>query len=223
LINGWLWLTLALITLNWLSVWFEWRIPNLISKPGVIITLLVWFTSISGSRMPAVLFGIGLAFSLAGDLLLMMPDSFFLFGAAAFILAHGAYIAGFNQPLPQISMPLITVAVIFFSLLIIVYAVIWRGLKSSMAFRKVNALLSVYGGVIGLMVLSAISTVLRPDWQTGASGLAVSGALLFLFSDILLVVDRFNEPMPSARLWKRMSYQLGQLALAAAVLLNFSQ
>ena len=203
-------------------VWFEWRIPNLVSKPGVIAAMLAWFTSISGFRTPAVWFGLGLAFSLAGDILLMLPARFFLFGMAAFALTHIAYIAGFNQPLPQMSPGLIALLVIFLSITVFIYAALRRGVRSTPAFRRMTAPISAYSLVISLMVLSALSTLMRTDWRPLASGLAVSGALLFLFSDILLAADRFIKPIPTARLWKRMSYQLSQLALAAAALLNFS-
>ena len=40
MINPWLWLTLAFIVLNWLAVWFEWRVLNLASKPAVIAATL---------------------------------------------------------------------------------------------------------------------------------------------------------------------------------------
>ena len=69
------------------------------------------------------------------------------------------------------------------------------------------------------MVFSAIWTLFRLDWKAPASGLAASGALLFLCSDILLAVDRFAYPFPRSRLWVRVTYHLGQLALAAGAAL----
>ena len=41
-------------------------------------------------------------------------------------------------------------------------------------------------------------------------------------ADVLLAVDRFIRPMPGARVWKRITYQLGQLGIIAGVLLTFS-
>jgi len=83
--------------------------------------------------------------------------------------------------------------------------------------------LALYSLVISLMVFSALSTLSRSDWAPGAAGLTASGALLFLFSDILLAVDRFVKPIPPARLWKRVAYQLGQLALTAGAMLHFGR
>ena len=223
MVNAWFWLTLALIALNWLAVWFEWRWVNLASKPGVIAAMLVWYASVCGCRPPALWFGLGLAFSLAGDVLLMMPNRFFLYGTAAFMLAHGAYILGFNQPPPEFSLIMISLFVAFLSLMLIIYAALRQGIKSSPAFRRMAVPLAVYSLVISLMVLSALSTLFRPQWQPNATGLVVSGALLFLFSDILLAFDRFVQSLPPARLWKRVAYQLGQLALVAGAMVHFSR
>jgi uncharacterized membrane protein YhhN len=222
-VNAWFWMTLALIALNWLAVWFEWRRVNLASKPGVIAAMLAWYASVCGCQPPALWFGLGLVFSLAGDILLMLPNRFFLYGTAAFMLAHAAYILGFNQPPPEFTLGMISLFAAFLSLMAIIYAVLRRGITSSPAFRRMAAPLAVYSLVISLMVLSSFFTLFRPDWQPYASGLVVSGALLFLFSDILLAVDRFVQPLPPARLWKRVAYQLGQLALVAGAMVHFSR
>jgi len=68
-------------------------------------------------------------------------------------------------------------------------------------------------------LFSALWTLFRPDWTASASGLAASGALLFLCSDILLAVDRFAYRFPHARLWVRVTYHLGQLALVGGAAL----
>ncbi|MBN2470216.1 MAG: lysoplasmalogenase [Anaerolineae bacterium] len=223
MINAWLALALLLTAVNWLSVWHSWRVPNLLSKPAVIVAMLAWYFSACGCRTPSAWFAAGLAFSLAGDILLMLPNRFFLYGAAAFMLAHAAYIIGFNQPFPVFDLRAIALFAVFISLMAIVYGVLRRGVKSSPAFRRMISPLAIYSAVISLMVFSALATLFRPDWQPAASGLAASGALLFLFSDILLAADRFIQPYPGARLWKRVAYHLGQLALAAGALIHFSR
>jgi len=139
------------------------------------------------------------------------------------MLAHGAYILGFNQPPPEFSLIMISLFVAFLSLMLIIYAALRQGIKSSPAFRRMAGPLALYSLVISLMVFSALTTLFRSDWRPDAAGLMVSGAMLFLFSDILLAVDRFVQPIPPARLWKRVAYQLGQLALTAGALLHFTR
>lgn len=223
MVNAWFLLTLALIGINWLSIWFEWRVPNLLTKPAVILSMLIWVLGMGGLDTPSLWFAIGLIFSLAGDILLMLPNRFFLYGTVAFMLAHIAYFAGFNQPLPDITLALMAGMLAFAAMMLLVYAALRRGVKSSPAFRRMAGPLAVYSLAISLMVFSAAATLFRPDWRPPAAGLAASGAILFLFSDILLAVDRFVQPLPAARLWKRVAYQLGQLALVAGALVNFSR
>ena len=85
------------MAINWLAVWFGWRTANFISKPFIILALLGWFFSTAGFSFPALWFGIGLTFALLGDTLLMFKGKSFLFGMAAFMRTHIAYILGFNQ------------------------------------------------------------------------------------------------------------------------------
>jgi hypothetical protein len=62
------------------------------------------------------------------------------------------------------------------------------------------------------------------NWKTAnyLSKPAIILALLFLFLDVLLAVDRLIWPLATARLWKRFTYQLDQLAIIAGALLTFS-
>jgi uncharacterized membrane protein YhhN len=77
----------------------------------------------------------------------------------------------------------------------------------------------VYAGAISAMLLMGTGTLFRPAWDAEAAVLAACGALLFTFSDLYLAFDRFVEPIPGARLMVRITYHLGQLALAAGVIL----
>ena len=82
--------------------------------------------------------------------------------------------------------------------------------------------LITYNLLILVMVISALTTHFRAGWTPVSAGLVSCGAVLFLFSDALLAYDRFIQPLPTARLWKRVTYQLAQLAIIAGVLINFS-
>lgn len=210
------------MTANWLAVWFEWKIVNYLSKPAIIVALLSWFLSNAGLSLPALWFGIGLIFALIGDTFLLFKGKSFLFGMAAFMLTHIAYSIGFNQYLSQLSPAMIGAILIVFSLWVWVFAALRQGALPNPAYRKMEMPLIAYNLLILVMVISALLTNLRDDWQPVSAGLVASGALLFLFSDALLAFDRFIRPLPTARLWKRVTYQLGQLAIIAGVLLNFS-
>jgi uncharacterized membrane protein YhhN len=70
-----------------------------------MITLFLWLWTSAGLSGALLWFGVGIIFSLAGDILLMLSlDRFFIFGLIAFLLAHAAYVVGFNIPLPGLSL-----------------------------------------------------------------------------------------------------------------------
>ncbi|MDP2989997.1 MAG: lysoplasmalogenase [Kiritimatiellota bacterium] len=222
MLNQWFFLALIFMGLNWLAIWFDWKLANYLSKPAIILALLGWFFSTAGLSFPALWFGIGLAFALAGDTLLLFPGKCFLYGTTAFMVTHIAYIIGFNQSLPVMSPAIIALIMISFSLWVLIFTILRRAARSNEAYRTIEIPLIVYNLMILLMVISALTTKFRSEWLPAASALVSCGALLFLFSDVLLAVDRFIQPLPTARLWKRVTYQLGQLAIIAGVLLTFS-
>ena len=81
--------------------WFKLEV---IAKPGVMISLFLWLLLSTGLDGVLLWFGAGILLSLVGDVLLMISlDKFFLGGLVAFLLAHIAYIVGFNIPIPAIN------------------------------------------------------------------------------------------------------------------------
>src|SRR5574340_1118363 len=96
---GWYAGTLGFAAADWLAVgmgWVRWR---KFTKPIVMLTLIAGFTVAGGWRGDGVWFGLGLVFSLIGDVFLMLPPSYFMAGLGAFLVVHIAYIIGFNQSL----------------------------------------------------------------------------------------------------------------------------
>jgi uncharacterized membrane protein YhhN len=222
LLNLWFLLAIFFMAINWLAVWFGWNTANYITKPGIILALLGWFFSNAGFSFPALWFGIGLVFALVGDTLLMFKGKAFLFGMAAFMGTHIAYIIGFDQEFSFMNPGIYATAMIVFSLWMLVFATLRKGALPNPEYRKMEVPLIGYNLLILAMVISALTTNFRTGWQPISVGLVSCGAVLFLFSDALLAFDRFIQPLPTARLWKRVTYQLGQLAIIAGVLITFS-
>jgi uncharacterized membrane protein YhhN len=170
-----------------------------------------------------VWFGLALLFSLIGDVALLFSRRFFMAGLGAFLIAHIFYIVGFNQSIPAMqagSLVLLAgVAVIFF----LTRRRIMRGLERRSAPTLLKTAVSIYSVVLGLMLLSALLTLLRPDWPSAAGGLVSLGAGLFFCSDSLLAVDRFDQPIPNGQLFVHMTYHLGQIALIGGALLRYAR
>lgn len=86
-----LWLSLAFIfaSLEWLAVWGGWRRLEYFAKPAVMVCLFLWLYASTGLHGNTLWFGLGILFSLAGDVLLMVSlDRVFLFGLIAGVISQ---------------------------------------------------------------------------------------------------------------------------------------
>ena len=180
------------------------------------------------SSLPLICFGLGIFFSLAGDVFLMISyarfsDRWFLPGLVAFLCAHVSYIIGLNTPLPNVS-PIwsLGLAVILALTAARILRRIIAGVRQKGLPRLVRPV-GLYGTVITLMLLSALLTLNNTDWKISAAGLVAVGAILFYFSDVLLAWNKFVNPIKNGRLANMILYHLGQAALVAGVLIQFAK
>jgi uncharacterized membrane protein YhhN len=167
-------------------------------------------------------FGLALVFSLLGDVALLFPRRLFMAGLCAFLIAHICYIVGFNQSLPALqagSLVLLAgVAVLFY----LIHRRINRSLNQHSEPLLLKMAVTTYSLVLSLMLLSALLTLLRPDWPPAAALLVSLGAALFFCSDTLLALDRFDRPIPNGQMFVHMAYHLGQVALIGGALLRYA-
>ncbi|MCS7010559.1 MAG: lysoplasmalogenase [Anaerolineales bacterium] len=220
-----IWLVvLGMAALDWIAVGRGWRKIEYFAKPMTLALLLAIFV-LEGklANGPLISFGLGFLLSLLGDIFLMLTDRWFLAGLAAFLLAHLAYIVGFNLPIPQVDpcwSSVIALTLAFSAGRILQRILI--GLRVQ-GLERLTAPVVLYGAVITFMLLSALLTFFRPEWSVSASLLAFVGALLFYISDIILAWNKFVAPVRHGRLWNIMTYHLGQTALALAAVLQFAR
>jgi uncharacterized membrane protein YhhN len=205
---------------NWLAVARKWRPLEYVSKPLVMLLLLAWLWQAGSLRGWMLWFAAGVVFSLAGDILLMLPRDLFVAGLASFLLAGVAYIVGFNPTFPPIN-PLT------FALAAAVGLVAWRvharicaGLRAREGSAFAIPVLA-YSIVLTLMVLSALLTFARPEWHRLHVLIVSCGAVSFLVSDSLLAWDRFVVPLSHASLKVMVTYHLGQIGILAGAALHF--
>jgi uncharacterized membrane protein YhhN len=188
------------------------------AKPAAMIALFLWLWTSAGLQGALFWFGLGILFSLAGDILLMFSvDRFFLAGLAAFLCAQLAYVIGFNTPLSPLSAWGFLLAVII-------------GINGVRVLRRILAAqgpsqlrfpIILYGVVISLMLLSALIKLTDLSWNAVAALLVSLGAFLFYLSDIILAWMKFAAPVRHGPIYNMLSYHLGQIALIAGVVLQF--
>jgi uncharacterized membrane protein YhhN len=151
---------------------------------------------------------LGLVFSLAGDIFLMLPADRFREGLASFLAAHACYIAAFTSRTGFHADLVPTVAFGTFGLLLL--RLIWPGVPDRLRVPVV-----LYVAVILAMAVQAAGRALRMHGVS--SVLAASGAGLFVVSDALLAWDRFRASFRSSRAAVLSTYFLAQWLIALSV------
>ena len=204
---------LAFAILDWLAVGFGWQKTKYATKPLVMLVLLVWILLNGGMQYPLILFTLGAVFSLLGDIWLMLPGNFFLAGLVSFLIAHIMYIVGFISGAVLVTPLLVLISILVIAAAVIVMRKIRRGVYNQTGARRLRWSVTIYGVVISLMLLSALSTIGRPGWNMTDSLTIALGAVLFYASDTMLAYDRFVKPIQHGRLYVRITYHLGQLLL----------
>lgn len=205
--------------IDWAAVYAGWKKLEYFAKPGAMVALIGWLWAFGGLEGQLIWFGLGLVFSLAGDIFLMLPKEQFIPGLTAFLIAHIAYIVALNPSPPPLNVA---------SLLLVLLA----GFSAQQIFRRIfksvarsgrpgqKTPVALYAGAIFLMLLSALGTLIRTEWHPFSALLVSAGALLFFISDTLLAWNRFVGALARARFKVIVTYHLGQIGLIAGAVLQ---
>lgn len=209
-------LTPVAAILNWVAVETRNKPLEIAAKPAVILFLFFWLWSLTGLKSIALFFGVGLLFSLAGDIFLLLPRQQFLLGLLSFLIAHLFYIAGFSTSFPPISLPVFILA----AMIVLAGGEVLRRVRASLLAggnKRLVLPIVIYSLIIGMMLLSALMTLVNETWSAGAALSASAGALLFFISDSLLAWNKFVEPVKRGRLAVMITYHLGQALITIGV------
>lgn len=151
---------------------------------------------------------VALVFSLAGDVLLMLPSDRFREGLSSFLVAHGLYVVAFASTAGVQLAPIVLLT------LAIAGAAVYRALWPTLGAMKIPV--AVYVVAIGAMCWQA-----GGQWLAFGSGwalLAFLGALCFAVSDTALAWNRFVAPLPRAQRVVLGTYYPAQLLIALSAL-----
>ena len=180
---------------------------KLLTKPWPVLALAaaVWSRGGSGA---ARLIAWGLLAGAAGDVCLALPNAF-LPGMIAFAVGHALYVAAFlrweRTPAPLLLAP------------VGLYAAtgLWLMLPGAGALALP---LTVYVTVIAAMIWRAAACALQQRESALLRWGPLAGALLFGFSDTLIGIHRFTQPLPGAAFSIILTYWAGQALFAAAAI-----
>ena len=205
--------------LDWYAVYRGWKKTEYVFKPLTMAFLFLYLAISTGLSGFTLWFGVGILLSLAGDIFLMLPKDAFIAGLVAFLLAHGAYIIGFNQTLPPLDAFGLIMAVAVASIGARLYQYIAAGLIKKGKKSLLKPVLA-YTTVIAIMLLSALLTFSRPNWGTNTALTVSVGAALFMFSDAILAWNKFVKPIKNGRVMNMAAYHLGQMMLIYGVVIQ---
>ena len=219
----WLIPTVIAAGLQWYARWRGHRWLHLITKPAVMLLLLAWVWQSTHFEGFTGWIGLALFFSLLGDILLMLPPSFFMAGLGAFLLGHICFMLGFRvaslsgQPL------LWGVGIVLLAMALYTQQYYWKVLKKKLYSKKVRSGVMLYIIIIHGMIFSAVSTFWQPEWSAVTAGLVAVGAVLFGISDSTLAYNRFMKKIPIAHVWIMITYHMAQIAMTLGVVLQYFQ
>jgi uncharacterized membrane protein YhhN len=198
-------LTMVAAITDWWAVWTEQLRVRWVAKPATLALLIgVAITLTPADPTIRAWMVVGLVLSLGGDVLLMLPERFFVGGLVSFLLGHVAYVVALQLAPSSVGWTLIGVAVVAACI-----ATVGRRIVGGIAASDHRAMVGpvvAYLLVISAMVVSAFAT---------AALFAVAGAFLFYASDATLAWNRFLERRRFGPLTVMVTYHLGQMGLVA--------
>ena len=156
----------------------------------------------------------GIACSLLGDVLLMLPGDLFVPGLLAFLCGHLCFIAAFVGDCRFGARPWLLCGTLGFGALNLY--LLWDSIAAPLRMPVIVYVL-VLAGMGGQAVVRARTLAQRNDPQAAAARLAAIGALTFMLSDCLLAWNRFDGPLPWSSLWVLSAYYLALWCIARSV------
>ncbi len=150
-------------------------------------------------------FVVALAWSLAGDVWLMLEGDYFVAGLASFLVAHLCYVGGFLAHAPG-GLALAAAGVV---VAVVVGALGARILRSVDPGSGLRIPVAVYVTVIAVMWACALAS---------GNVAAAAGATLFVASDSMIAWDRFVTRLGWAPVAIMVTYHLGQAGLVVSLL-----
>ncbi|KAA0071692.1 lysoplasmalogenase [Rhodanobacter sp. T12-5] len=191
--------------------WLHW-----ISKPlaTALILLLAWRSVPPLSLRYRRWVLAGIACSLLGDILLMLPQDLFVAGLLAFLGGHLCFlVALLGDSRFSARQPLLLACLAYGAINLYL---LWPSIAAPLRLPVIVYVL-VLTSMAGQALVRARQFARRGDAQARSARRAAVGALLFMLSDSLLAWNRFDGPIPLAALWVLATYYLSLWWIARSV------
>ncbi len=204
------------------------NLVRFISKPLLMITLIVFYSQAAKGNWNKFhkLIVVAFFFSWIGDVALMFVfknENFFLVGLVGFLIAHILYAVSFNKVSNKEVEGLLPKKLwVITPLLIYMLVLLWLLVPAINGNEKTQPFLIpvlVYSTAIATMVGFSVNRYKRVNDTSFM--LVISGALLFMFSDSIIAVNKFLHPFETAGIFIMILYIGGQYLIAKGCLAQF--
>ena len=233
LLSAPLWMTLIVFCgflFHWTSVLLEWNRIKPFAKALAMILVIVWTLSSVNFEVNYYIAALLFAqiFGLFGDILLLFPGKWFVWGLGAFLVGHLFYLGLLGVLLltawkqgALAGFPLWITIVVF--ALWISYLITFTRFLSPYVYKKRSDLpfwsaAVIYGAILSFIVIFSVFLVSYIAAFSWIQLCLPVGAALFFISDNILAYDRFVRKVRNGRLWVIVTYHLGQFNLAIGFL-----
>lgn len=188
-----------------------WLLLHWLCKPlaTALIFLLAWRAQPALSMRYRRWILAGIACSLLGDVLLMLPQDLFVPGLVAFLCGHLCFIAAFLDDSRFGLRPGWLLASLAYGAVNLY--LLWDSIGAALRVPVI-----VYVVVLASMGGQALGRA-RTFVLLGSARRAAIGASLFMLSDTLLAWNRFHAALPLASLWVLSTYYLALWWIACSV------
>ena len=188
---------------------------HLVTKPLIMSSLMFYYLFAVDKVNRSGMVLLAIAFSFAGDLLLMDPG-LFIPGLLAFLFAHVFYIFAYRQHTSdettdalrgihriRLAFPIVLTGT---GLVVLLYP----------AIEEYRVPVIVYAVLITIMALTALLRFGRTS--TESFWLVFGGAILFMISDSLIAIDKFLMPVAGGGFFILLTYAAAQLMIVSGLL-----
>ncbi|MFX1340584.1 MAG: lysoplasmalogenase [Promethearchaeota archaeon] len=191
-----------------------------LSKPLLMPFLALYFIFATFTDGTDWLIVLALLFGWTGDIFLMLEneEKWFMFGMVGFLIGHIFYIIAFLLSIGGhiMSFPLWGILIIF--PVIIILLLTFPRIKDHMGELKIPVY--VYMAVILFMHISAIFRLAAFDIFCPCFFLVWIGSILFILSDSLIAVDKFDDNLEISPFYIMLTYILGQFLIAQGIIMT---
>jgi len=207
------------LAIHLIGEWLENAKIRYITKPPLVPLLILFYIF---SIIPGFLnwiFILGLFFGFLGDVFLMLgrEEKWFMYGLSSFLVGHIFYIITFGLSIVNIlAFPWWGFFLVIPEILAVAFVLI--KIKGKMGDLRIPTL--IYVAVISLMSFFAALRLTTYQIISFSFLLPWIGSILFIISDGIIALDKFDKHIPHDRFLVMITYGLAQYLITQGIIIS---